>query len=108
MPSLTLADFKVGDILEMTSRSLEGEEIRMAEVTAVNYNNRGEVTYCGHYGAYAQGRLATGSGAFRPEDIGTKPFGFHVEVKKVGHIPSSNSTLRGNGWMKGHPGYDLG
>ncbi len=80
---MKLNEFKQGDILELTERSLRGEQISSAVVSAVNYNDLGLITYTGHY--YTK-HVASGSGAFDPTKVGTTPYGFTVAVKIVGHI----------------------
>lgn len=75
----SLADYKVGDLLLMTTRMRLSTEIRGAEVTAVNFNNLGGVTYIG--ANVPSAHLPTGSGWFKPEEIGTKPYGL-VKVEK--------------------------
>ena len=84
---LHLSDFSVGDVVEFTQRLRHNgavrEELRYAEVTAVNYNGLGLVTFTGHY---ADGKLPSGSGAFDPERVGAHPFGFYCAVRKVGRI----------------------
>jgi hypothetical protein len=85
MTATKLDDFKPGDLLEITSRNNRGEEVRAAVVMFVNYNDLGYVTFTGDYSR--QPMLATGSGAFKPEEVGTTKFGLCVAVKKVGHRP---------------------
>jgi len=79
---MTLDDFKVGDVLLFTQRSKRGEEKRVGLVTAINYNGLGRVTFTG---AYGYNYLPTGSGSFKPEEVGTKPYGFHCAVEIIGH-----------------------
>jgi hypothetical protein len=99
---MNLNDFKVGDILEFTQRSKRGTELRTAQVSAVNYNGNGLVTYWGHT---VDHRLSTGSGAFDPAEVGTKPFGFYCAVRKIGHA----TPFWANHWSPkpGDRGYDL-
>ena len=78
-----LNDYKVGDILLITSKMKSGEETRAARVTAINYNNNGHVTYTGTF--RVEGYIPTGQGGFKPEEIGTKKFGFHHKVVVIGY-----------------------
>ncbi|BAG41748.1 hypothetical protein [Ralstonia phage phiRSL1] len=81
---LTLADFKPGDKLEFTQRFRVGDktvtEVRTAVVTLINWEGNGLVSYTGRV---QEGMMRTGSGAFDPAAVGTKPFGFHCAVRKV-------------------------
>lgn len=77
----SLSDYSIGDILHITHRLKKGDEIRSAKVIDINYNGNGLVTYTNHY---IEGMLNSGSGAFDPDRIGTKPFGI-VKIEKVGH-----------------------
>lgn len=79
---MNLNDFKPCDRLVITYRNRNGEERRAAEVTVVNYNNNGLVTYGGLHGTEL---MPTGQGAFDPETVGAKPFGI-VKVEKVGRV----------------------
>lgn len=81
---MKLDDFTRGDVLIVTSRSRAGEERRGAVVTAVNFEGNGYVTIVGHD---VQGLMPTGSGAFKPEQVGTTPYGLTVAVEKVGFVP---------------------
>jgi len=98
----SLDDFDFGDLIEITERDKQGTRIRQAEVTNVNYNNNGLVTYRTTGG---------GQGAFDPIEIGTKPYGFVVALRKLegkgewskafDRFHSSRSSLYRN------PAYDL-
>ncbi len=68
------SDYRVGDVLRITSSFRGVQRTHEVEVTAVNWNNNGLVTYSG----------TTGQGAFKPESLG-KPqrFGFVVKVERV-------------------------
>jgi len=84
-----LENYKPGDILLITTRTRNGEEKRGAIVTVINYGGNGLVTFTGHH---IEGMMETGSGAFDPATVGTKPFGFYCAVEKVGHVaPWTNS-----------------
>lgn len=99
---LTLEDFKPGDLLVITERLKVGEFRRAAQVTAVNYNGNGRVTFEGRSDPEL---METGQGAFDPAKVGTTHFGFYVKVEKVGHRAPWRPA--DTGWMYGHPGYDL-
>jgi len=101
---MTINDFRVGDLLVLTSRSKQGEERRAAVVTAVDYNGNGRVTYAGDF--RDGGLLPSGQGAFNPAFVGRFRFGFSVAVEVVGHRRPQRAA--DHGWMVGHPGYDLG
>ena len=78
---LTCNDFKAGDILIFTGRTLHGEELRIGVVTFVNFNGLGGVTYtCYHGQDIPDGCLQSGSGWFKPEEVGTKKYGFYCAV----------------------------
>ena len=79
----TINDFSPGDVLLFTEKFKHGVEIRAAVVTHINFNDNGLVGYEGYYGCWAK-YLPTGQGAFKPEEIGTKKFGFYKAVKKIG------------------------
>lgn len=78
---LTINDFQPGDLLEIVTRTKRGDETRAAEVTAVNFNNLGGVTFMGDY---RDGMQPAGQGWFDPAKVGTTTFGY-VAVRKVGH-----------------------
>lgn len=100
---LTLTDFKQGQALILTYRNRDGEERRSAWVSLVNYNNLGGVTYVGRY---ASGLLETGSGWFKPEELGTKRFGL-VGVEIVADASPAGYGY-GSQWQPrpGDRGYD--
>jgi hypothetical protein len=101
---MDLKDFKPGDRLIITERTTRGEERRAAEVACVNYKGNGLVTYAGVYDN-PERLLPTGQGAFNPAEVGTKPFGFHIKVEKVGHQEPWKPA--DTGFLYGNPGYDL-
>lgn len=98
---MKLQDFQPGDLLILTTRTKQGEERRGAIVTAVDFNRCGLVTFTGHA---IESLMQTGSGAFDPEAVGTKPFGLAVEVEKVGHLKPTRDNFRGP--CPGDRGYD--
>lgn len=101
--TLELSDFRPGDLLIITERSLRGEERRAAVVTFVNYRGCGLVTYAGRS---HQGLLPTGQGAFDPAKVGTTPYGFHCAIEKVGH-ESPREPREPWSPKPGDRGYDL-
>lgn len=98
---MTLANFKTGDILLMTTRMKKGEEVRAAQVYFINYNGLGLVTF-GDY--YLEGYLPSGQGAFDPQKINERPFGL-IKVEVIGN----KSLPWENRWYPrpGDRGYDL-
>lgn len=82
-----LNNYKVGDLLLITSKMKCGKETRAARVVHINYNGNGLVGYTGTF--EIDGYIPTGQGAFNPEEIGTKKFSFHNKVEVVGHIKQS-------------------
>ena len=67
-----LINYAPGQTIFMKHRTAHGEQVRVARVTAVNYNDLGMVTFAPAYGRVCR---PSGQGAFRPEKVGTKPFG---------------------------------
>lgn len=95
-----LKDFRVGDVLILTGRNKFGESRNEVFVTCLNYNGNGLVTYAPMPGSGA------GQGAFKPEEVGAKPFGFHCAVEKTDrNVNPFPSMLRGP--RPGDRGYDL-
>ena len=73
----TLADYQVGDVLELTKRFIGKDKTYIVEVTVVDFNGNGLVTCSG---------LEAGQGAFDPTLVGKLTrFQHIVNVKKVGH-----------------------
>lgn len=99
---MELNDFKPGDILELTQCTKNVTEFRTCQVTAVNYNGLGLVTFVGHRVDY---RLDTGSGTFDPTKVGTTPYGFACRVRKIGHRKLWADSFRGP--RPGDRAYDL-
>lgn len=118
---MNLSNFRPGDLLVITERLRTGTERRAAQVSCVDYNGNGLVTYTPpdvSRDSYAKTfgvdvRLDTGSGAFAPKeysedgyrlDLATRPFGLAIRVEKVGYRrPWTPSTIS----LVGNPGYDL-
>jgi hypothetical protein len=99
---MKLSEFKVGDHLEITSRSKSGDDTRSAIVTAINYNDLGLVTFTARYGTEL---LTSGAGAFDPTKLGTTPFGLFHSVKIVGHTKPRVRAYSGP--RPGDRAYDL-
>jgi len=98
---MKIKNFTPGDILLITSKTKRGYETRMAQVTCINYNNNGLVTYCGKHSPDFQ---STGSSTFDPQNIGKKPFG-NQSICIIGYErPWSDSFV---GPRPGDRGYDL-
>jgi hypothetical protein len=73
----SLVDYEVGDVLELTRRFGDKDQVFKVDVINVNYLNNGLVTYVGN---------ESGAGAFNPKDVGVRTRYLHiVSVKKVGH-----------------------
>ena len=73
----TLADYQVGDVLELTKRFIGKDKTYIVEVTVVDFNGNGLVTCSG---------LEAGQGAFDPTLVGKLTrFQHIVNVKKIGH-----------------------
>ncbi len=100
---MKLDDFKPGDLLEIDSRNRNGIETRAAQVTCVNYNGNGLVTFEGDWSR--PGLMATGQGAFDPAKVGAKQFGLVVAVRKIGY----KTPWHASRWTPkpGDRGYDL-
>jgi hypothetical protein len=98
---MQMNDFTPGDLIEITTRLRNGDEVRSAVVTMVNYNGLGHINFGPRY---VEGMLPTGQGTFFAEKIGTTPFGI-VSVKIVGHKPIRPARF----WQPtpGNRGYDL-
>ncbi len=94
-----VTEFAVGDIIETTTRTNRGDELRTGIVTTTTHLP-GQVNYIGHT---VDHRLATGSGAFCPAKLGSKPFGV-VAVRVIGKGPNPNRRP----WQPkpGDSGYD--
>lgn len=76
-----LSGFAIGDHLVLTYRMRRGTERRNAQVSSINYNGNGLVTFSGR--SDGQGSLESGQGAFDPKTVGDKPYGL-VKVEKTG------------------------
>jgi len=107
--AMNMSDFEVRDLLIVTSRHKHRGEIveerRAAIVTAVDYNGLGCITFIPAYRlASKEGILTSGSGSFKAEEVGTKPFGkIKVEIVGKGSLPMDGH------WSPrpGNVGYDL-
>lgn len=89
----TLNDYKVGDILNITTKDQKGEQTHRVVVFCMNYNGNGYVTFSG---------TTMGQGAFKPEGIGKDQYGY-MKVEKIGwERPWIPFTPR-----QGDPAYDL-
>jgi hypothetical protein len=74
-----LSDYEVGDVLELVRRFGLVDKTFKVEVTNVNYRDNGLITYFGD---------VSGSGAFKPEEIGFPTrYLYIVSVKKLAHNP---------------------
>ncbi len=92
--------FNIGDVVLFTERSKKGEELRTAVI--VGTNKFGDTMIEGISG---YGYLPTGSGAFRPEEVGTKPYGFYCKAEVIATgIKRSVSSFYPR---PGDRGYDL-
>ena len=100
---MKIQDFNIGDILLVTSKTRNGYETRIAQVSEINFRNNGLITYQGYYNSQKD-FLQTGQGAFDPEKIGKKPFGT-ISICVIDSIPPS----RYSHWSPrpGDRGYDL-
>ena len=98
---MNLTDYKVGDILLITHKMKNGYDTRIGQVSCINYNENGLVTYYSHQ---SPDFLSSGSSAFDPEKIGKKPFGV-ISICVVDHIPPSKYNHQGP--KPGDRGYDL-
>lgn len=99
---MKIQNFKPGDILLITHKMKSGYDTRIAQVSCINYNNNGLVTYNGYYSGMAF--LESGSGAFDPEKVGKKPFGT-IAICVIDHKPTWQETHHGP--KPGNRGYDL-
>lgn len=78
---MNIEDFDRGDKILMTHHTLRGTETRAAEVSIVNHNNLGLVTFTPDY--VNKDYLGSGSGAFDPTKIGKKKYGLvKVEITR--------------------------
>jgi hypothetical protein len=96
---MNVNDFTPGDVLLFTQRSKRGTEYRTGLVT---HTNGPWVCYIGHH---VDGYLESGSGAFDPTLVGTRPYGFHCAVEKIGRAATPMQGF----WRPrpGDTGYDL-
>lgn len=99
---MELEDFKIGDIIVITSKMRYGTQQRCAQVTNLNYNNLGLVQLgpCKY-----KGFTPHGYGSFNPADVGSKQFG-KQKIEFVGRV-KIRSIASFHGPYPGNPGYDL-
>ena len=98
---MKINDYNIGDVLLITHKTKNGYDTRMGQVSCINYNGNGLVTY---ESRYSSDFLSSGSSAFNPEVIGKKPFGV-VSICVINNIPSSSYNHQGP--RPGDRGYDL-
>ncbi len=80
---MKLSDFKIGDILVITTRMRAGTETRCAQVSDLNYNGLGLVQHCP---CRYKRLLDCGYGSWDPADVGAKQWG-KQRVEIVGNKP---------------------
>lgn len=88
---MKLEDFKLGDVLIITTKMRHGTERRCAVVSDLNYNGLGLVQ---HQPCRFAGLLHSGYGSWDPADVGSKPFG-KQKVEIVG-------SAKGRNWCYDH------
>ena len=99
---MTLSDFKIGDILVITTVMRAGTERRCAQVTDLNYNGLGLVQ-CGP--CKYEDLLDSGYSSWDPADIGLKRWG-KQKVEIVAHR-TIRSPGRASYPRPGDTAYDL-
>lgn len=99
---MKINDFKVGDVLLVTTKMKNGYETRSAQVFCINYKNNGLVTFTG---INLHGFESTGSSAFDPQKIGKSLFG----IKEICVVDHKNPIWHEffQGPKPGDRGYDL-
>jgi hypothetical protein len=83
---MKLSDFKIGDTILITTKSLQGTERRIGKIREMN--SQSDVIDAGftYAGVHHPDYLPTGQGHISPHKIGTRPFGItHVQVVARGN-----------------------